>query len=57
MLIFLFINDVNENINNNKDNEKHKKDIQKQLKKICEKFHFFEKRILTNKYGNEKMMA
>lgn len=41
MLIFLFINDVNENINNNKDNEKHIEDIQKQLKKICEKFHFF----------------
>ena len=38
--------------NNSKENEKHIEDIQKELIQICEKFHFFIKKILTNKNIN-----
>ena len=34
---------------NNKENEKHIEDIEKQLIKICGKFHFFNKKIISNK--------
>ena len=46
-----------QSVNNNKENEIHVKDIQKQLIKICEKFHFFYKKILSNKNFNyEKLI-
>ena len=39
-------------VNTNKENEIHVEDIQKQLIKICEKFHFFYKKIISNKNYN-----
>jgi signal-transduction protein with cAMP-binding, CBS, and nucleotidyltransferase domain len=46
-----------QSVNNNKENEIHVKDIQKQLITICEKFHFFYKKILSNKNFNyEKLI-
>ena len=41
---------------NNKENEMHIKDLKKQLYKICEKFHFFIKKILDNKTINHEKM-
>ena len=41
---------------NNKENEQHIKDIQKQLINICEKFHFFVKKIKSNKNVNSRQI-